>query len=93
MDQGNMNGIDQEQLTAEEKEEQIIKNLTSHNPQAPHNLCYFSFKERTFKVDEQVDNLVFHVQIDGSILLRESEEAQLQAEYKDTKETMNKQLI
>jgi dynein intermediate chain 1 len=75
MDQNNMGGIDQEQLTAEEKEEQIIKSLTSHNPQAPHNLCYFSFKDRAFKVEEQVDNLVFHFQIDGRILLKESEEA------------------
>lgn len=69
MDQNNMGGIDQEQLTAEEKEEQVIKTLTSHNPQAPHNLCHFSFKERAYKVEDNVDHLVFHVQIDGSILL------------------------
>ena len=32
MDQANMGGIDQEQLTAEEKDEQIIKTLNSFNP-------------------------------------------------------------
>ena len=88
-----MGGIDQEQLTAEEKEEQVIKTLTSHNPQAPHNLCHFSFKERAYKVEDNVDHLVFHVQIDGSILLQESEEAQLQTEYKDNKEAHDKKLI
>ena len=75
MDQNNMNGIDQEQLTAEEKDEVIVKTLTSFNPQAAHNLCYFSFKDRVFKVDEQVEHLVFHIQIDGNILLKDSEEA------------------
>ena len=33
-----MGGADQEQLTTEEKDEQIIKNLNSNNPQAAHNL-------------------------------------------------------
>lgn len=69
-----MGGIDQEQLTAEEKEEQIIKTLNSNNPQAPHNLCQFSFKERLFKVDEQVDHLVFHICIDGNILMKENDD-------------------
>ena len=33
MEQNNaMGGIDQEQLTAEEKEEQVIKTLNSNNP-------------------------------------------------------------
>lgn len=68
-------GIDQEQLTNEEKEEQIIKTLNSNNPQAPHNVCQFSFKERLFKVDDQVDHLVFHVNLDGSILLKDSDDA------------------
>jgi len=39
MDQGNMGGIDQEQLTNEQKDEQIFKVLNSNNPQAPHNIC------------------------------------------------------
>ena len=50
-----MGGIDQEQLTNEEKEEQIIKTLNTNNPQAPHNLTKYSYKERTFKTDEIVD--------------------------------------
>jgi hypothetical protein len=60
MDQANMGGIDQEQLTNEQKDEQIIKTLNSNNPQAPHNICQFSFKDRHFKVDDQVEHLYFH---------------------------------
>ena len=52
MDQGNMGGIDQEQLTNEQKDEQIFKVLNSNNPQAPHNICQFSFKDRNFKVED-----------------------------------------
>jgi len=51
MDPANM-GFDQIQLTAEEKDEQVIKNLSSLNPQAAHNLVQFSFKDRSFKVDD-----------------------------------------
>ena len=65
MDQNNMGGIDQEQLTQEEKDEQMIKSLNSMNPQAAHNICQFSFKERAFKIDDHVDHLVFHIHIDG----------------------------
>mmetsp|Transcript_18059 Transcript_18059/g.30807 ORF Transcript_18059/g.30807 Transcript_18059/m.30807 type:complete len:100 (+) Transcript_18059:174-473(+) len=71
-----------------------MKTLNSNNPQAPHNLCYFSFKERIFKGQEDyVDQLVFHLQIDGSIILKDSEEASNQNEYKENKEQMNKKLL
>ena len=84
-----MGGIEQEQLTAEEKEEQQIKTLNSNNPQAPHNICLFNFKDRAFKVDDQVDHLVFHINIDGTILLNDSEEARDQEDYWDNKKRMN----
>jgi len=38
MDQANM-GIDQLQLTQEEKDETVIKTLTANNPHAAHNIC------------------------------------------------------
>jgi hypothetical protein len=46
MDQNNQQGIDQELLTNEEKDANIIKTLTSNNPLAPHNLTKYSFKDR-----------------------------------------------
>lgn len=74
MDQANM-GIDQLQLTQEEKDESVIKTLTANNPQAPHNISQYSFKDRHFKVEDQVDMLTFHHSFEGNIMLKESDEA------------------
>ena len=93
MDQANMGGIDQEQLTSEEKEEQIIKTLNANNPRAAHNICSFSFKDRHWKVDDQVDHLVFHVNIDGSILLKDSDDFRDQDDYWENKKRMNQILL
>ena len=85
MGNDNVPGMDQEDLTQEEKEEMIFKVLNSNNPQAPHNLTKFSFKERCFKTEDIVDQLVFHYSVDGNILLQDSEEARDQDEYLDKK--------
>ena len=47
-DNNNMPGNDQEELTPDERDEVHFKVLTSANPQAPHNLMKFSWKERNF---------------------------------------------
>ena len=60
---------DQEELTPEEKDKTIFKVLTSKNPQAPHNLTWFSWKERQYKTEEIVDQLVFHYTVEGNVLL------------------------
>jgi len=93
MDQANMGGIDQEQLTAEEKDEQVIKTLNSMNPQAPHNLCQFSFSDRKFIVNDQVEHLTFHINIDGSILLKDSDDARDQEDEWDNKNRRNQELL
>ena len=94
MDQNNqLGGIDQEQLTNEEKEETVTKHLRSNNPQAPHNLTKFSYKDRLFKTDDMVEQMVFHFQFDGDIILKESDEARDQEEYQDNKKRNNQALL
>ena len=93
LDQNNMQGFDQEQLTAEEKAVNIIKTLTANNPLAAHNLTKYSFKERAFKTDDYVDHLVFHFQFDGDVVLKESDEARDQEEYWENKKKGNKSLL
>ena len=78
-------GIDQLQLTQEEKDESVIKTLTANNPQAAHNVCQFSFKDRHFKVDDQVDMLKMHVEFEGNIMLKDSDEAMDQETFWDDK--------
>lgn len=92
MDQGNM-GIDQLQLTQEEKDESVIKTLTTGNPQAPINICQFSFKDRVYKVMEGVEPLHFHYNVDGNIFLKDSEEASLQEDFWDDKKRNNNKLL
>lgn len=92
MDQNNA-GLDQEQLTTEEKEAQILKTLNANNPQAPHNLTKFSYKERLFKTDDFVEQIVFHFSFDGDILLKDSEEHADQEEFRENKEKTNKGLL
>jgi dynein intermediate chain 1 len=78
---------DQLQLTPEELEKEVPPRvLYPSNPRAPHNITYFSFKDRQFKRDDQVDHCVFHFQMDGAILLKDSQEAQDQVEIQDKKE-------
>lgn len=70
MENGNMPGMDQEDLTQEEKDEIIYKKLTSLNPQAAINITRFAFcKDRGFKAEESNEHLVVHYAVDGDILL------------------------
>jgi len=88
-DQNNMGGIDQEQLTAEEKEANIIKTLCANNPQAAHNTTKFSYKDRNFKTDDLVEHMVFHFCFDGHVVAKDSDEARDQEEFWDNKKRTN----
>lgn len=91
--EANQLGHDQEDLTQEQKEENIYKKLTSNNPQAPNNVTKFSYKERIFKTDDVVEQIVFHYACDGDILVVESEEARDQDDYLENKKSRDKQLL
>jgi len=93
MNAGGLGDDSQLDLTAEEKDEQIIKNLNSNNPQAAQNLLQFSFKDRGFKAADANDHLVFHVQVDGKILLKDSDDGRDQEDYWDNKDRINKKLL
>ena len=41
----------------------------SYSQQAPHNLTWFSWKERQYKTEDIVDQLVFHYTVEGNVLL------------------------
>jgi len=71
----------------------MYKKLSSNNPQAPPNMTKFSYKERVFKTDDQVDQLVFHYSVDGDILLQESDEARDQQDNRETKARKDQQLL
>jgi len=91
--EANMPQNDQVDLTPEERDATIFKVLTSKNPQAPHNITRFSWKERQFKTEDIVDQLVFHYQVEGNVLLQDSEEARLQEEFLEQKKNTDTALL
>jgi len=78
---------DQIVLSPEELDKEVPPRvLYPMNPRAPTNTTQYSHKEKVFKIDEQVDQLVMHFSMDGNILLKDSPEAQEQFEVLDKKE-------
>merc|ERR1719163_2393197 len=81
---------EQEDLTQEQKDEVILKTLTTMNPQAPSNITVFSFAERRFMKEDSVNQIVFHYEVDGDIIMKDTDAANQQdddAEMKKKNET------
>lgn len=57
--------FDQEVLPPEKRESILTKVLTTNNPQAPHNNAVYNYKDRAFKKDDLVDQLIIHFALDG----------------------------
>jgi len=62
-------------LTEKELDEEVTKQLTANNPNAPANLARYNEKERAFKFEPTVDQLVVHYASDGFLLHDASDEA------------------
>ncbi|KAF4704976.1 alkB, alkylation repair 4, partial [Perkinsus olseni] len=57
---------DQLDLTPEELEKEVPPRvLHPHDPHAPDNMTQFSFKDRVYKPDNQVDHTAWHLAVDG----------------------------
>jgi hypothetical protein len=68
------------QLTEAELAEEMAKMLTANNPAAPQNVARFNMKERCYKFDPMVEQVVVHYGNDGWLLHKAGEEARRQAE-------------
>eukprot|EP00744_Colponema_vietnamica_P002264 GILI01003588.1.p1 GENE.GILI01003588.1~~GILI01003588.1.p1 ORF type:complete len:684 (+),score=215.38 GILI01003588.1:90-2141(+) len=77
---------DQLVLTEKELDEEMPPRvLTASNPQAPRNIALFSFKEKQYKRDDQVDQMVIHFSMDGWVMHLDTDEAKMQLEALDEK--------
>jgi len=74
---------EQIQLSEKELKEEVTKVLRAENRAAPDNIARFSNKERAFKIEAYVDHAVTHFQQEGSLLLRECDEAKKQKDRED----------
>ena len=66
-----------EQVKLDDKELDMdhSRALNATNPQAAQNHTTFSYKERLYKKDELIDQMVVHFSIDGDLIQADSEEA------------------
>ncbi|CEM05256.1 unnamed protein product [Vitrella brassicaformis CCMP3155] len=82
---------DQLELTPEELDKEMPPRvLYPQNPRAPQNITQFSFKDRQFKRDDQVDQSVFHFSLEERIFFKDSPEAADQEEMQRIKEEERK---
>ncbi|XRA97247.1 flagellar outer dynein arm intermediate chain 1 [Pycnococcus provasolii] len=65
-------------LTAEELDEEFAKMITANNPNAPRNVARYNFKERQFKFEAVVEQLVTQYETEGWMLHKASDEAKRQ---------------
>ncbi|KAL0488972.1 dynein intermediate chain [Acrasis kona] len=72
-------------LTEEQLDTTIERILESKNPNAPENIVRFSYNEMTYKHDHTVEQTCFHYSDDGSLILKNGEEARLQREEQEKK--------
>eukprot|EP00921_Rhytidocystis_pertsovi_P001540 GHVQ01002626.1.p1 GENE.GHVQ01002626.1~~GHVQ01002626.1.p1 ORF type:complete len:681 (-),score=60.07 GHVQ01002626.1:2414-4456(-) len=78
---------DQLDLTPEELEKEMQPRvLYPQNPRAAKNITQFSFKERQYKRNDQIEQTVFHLALDGCIWLKNSPEAIEQREFRKSKQ-------
>ena len=68
------------QLAEKDLQEEIAKMLTANNPAAPKNTARFNMKERVYKLEPMVDQLLVHYSTDGWLLHKASEDARKQQE-------------
>ena len=67
--------------TDKELEDEIERVLNISNPQNAQNHVYFSYKDHQFKREDQIDSMIIHLAIDGSLLLKDSNEEHDQSEH------------
>lgn len=75
------------QLTVEQLDEDFTRVLTANDPNVPNNITKYNYKEKSYKQDPEgpMDHLVFHLQLDGCSLHKESEDVVAQQEFEDNK--------
>jgi len=66
------------ELTQKQMDEEFTKQLTANNPNAPANIARYNTKEREYKFEPMIDQLVVHFASDGYLLHRESDAAKQQ---------------
>jgi dynein intermediate chain 1 len=78
----------QVQLTEEQLGEEFTRVLTANDPNVPNNITKYNYKEKAYKQDPEgpMDHLVFHFEMDGCSLHKDSEDASHQVQLEEAKQ-------
>uniref|UniRef100_A0A8C3UWH5 Dynein axonemal intermediate chain 1 n=1 Tax=Catharus ustulatus TaxID=91951 RepID=A0A8C3UWH5_CATUS len=70
---------DQLRLTEAELKVEVTRTLTADNPHIPRNIVRFSFKERAYKLVDDMDQTAIHLTLDGYLIHKDSDEGRRQS--------------
>lgn len=78
-----MRPANQLQLDEKELAEEVARGLTANNPAAPANVVRYSFRDRCYRAEPLIDQLLQHFQLQGCLAQRGSEEAARDAQQRE----------
>ncbi|XP_041277992.1 dynein intermediate chain 1, axonemal [Onychostruthus taczanowskii] len=70
---------DQLELTEAELKQEITRTLTADNPHIPQDIVRFSFKERAYKLVDDMDHTAIHFTLNGYLIHKDSDEGRRQS--------------
>ncbi|XP_041317777.1 dynein intermediate chain 1, axonemal [Pyrgilauda ruficollis] len=70
---------DQLELTEAELKQEITRTLTADNPHIPQDIVRFSFKERAYKLVDDMDHTAIHFSLNGYLIHKDSDEGRRQS--------------
>ncbi|NXI06819.1 DNAI1 protein, partial [Irena cyanogastra] len=70
---------DQLELTEDELKKEVTRTLTANNPHIPQDIVRFSFKERAYKLVDDMDQTAIHFTLNGYLIHKDSDEGRRQS--------------
>ncbi|XP_039560428.1 dynein intermediate chain 1, axonemal [Passer montanus] len=70
---------DQLELTEAELKQDVTRTLTADNPHIPQNIVRFNFKERAYKLVDDMDQTAVHLTLNGYLIHKDSDEGRRQS--------------
>ncbi|XP_039945908.1 dynein axonemal intermediate chain 1 [Hirundo rustica] len=70
---------DQLELTEDELKKEVTRTLTANNPHIPQDIVRFSFKERAYKLVDNMDQTAIHFTLNGYLVPKDSDEGRRQS--------------
>ncbi|NXT62501.1 DNAI1 protein, partial [Chaetops frenatus] len=62
-----------------ELKQEVTRTLTANNPHIPRDIVRFSFKERAYKLVDQMDQTAIHFTLNGNLVPKDSDEGRRQS--------------